>query len=238
VQYQEKKLTSLVSPKVVLLVLATMLACAILTIGPTWAQGYQAVAKKQKTTEKPPSAIQMLDKGEFEAAAGRFDQAKKYWQHALELKPGWPVVKRRLSELPARKARFPLEQETRRKRVQARLDFVEGITQFNAQHYREAAELFAQSHMVIPEDTRCAECLELARQMQQAMQVGNLEVTCPAKAKVFLDYELRGSTPLKLFNLTVGMHNLEVINPRFSAETEIEIKPRALTSVKFKLLEQ
>jgi tetratricopeptide (TPR) repeat protein len=240
-QCNKKKPAPAVGLRLRLLVLAGLAAFMVLPINPAWAQGINPPDMKLEGVADPAkrqSLMQLLDKGEYEAAAGRFDQAREYWRRALEQEPGWEVVKSRLRGLPAREASFPLEQETRRKRVQARLDFVEGVDCYNAGRYQVSARLFEQSQAVIPDDPRCAEYLKLARAMHQAMQVGGLQVSCATKVQVYIDGALRGSTPLKLEKLPVGGHRLEVACAQFTAGADIDIQPRAITRVDFKLYEE
>ncbi len=180
-------------------------------------------------------ALEMLDKGELAAAAGRFEEAARCWRRALEIKPGWPKAQARLAEIPMRKKRFPVEKAARERGSQARLAYVEGIGKFNAGDYRTAAELFASCLEVFPGDQFAVEHLALSRTMLRDMAQGSLQVDCQPRGKVYVDGKPRGSTPLTLHQVPTGTHQVAVEEYGARAVKDIEIKPRTLTSVAFTL---
>lgn len=177
-------------------------------------------------------AVDLLDKGEFAAAAGRFAQAQTLWNQALEVKPGWSTARRRLAELPQRRLRFPAEEAERARKSAARLDYVEAITAFNQGHYGRAAEILQGVAAVFPDDAQVRGILEQARDMAKGMGQGSLKVECAQPAQVKLDGRPVGTTPLKLEGVPVGVHRLEVEAFGGSEGKEIEIKPRTHSEVR------
>ncbi|MFH1035147.1 MAG: PEGA domain-containing protein [Pseudomonadota bacterium] len=181
-------------------------------------------------------ALAMLDRGEFAAAAGRFDQARDLWNQALKIRPGWAKAKARLAELPQRRGRFAGEEALRTQRVAARLACVEAITAFNQGDYGRAVRLWAGAATVLSEDTQVRERLEQARRLEKAMGQGSLRVECAQKAVVRLDGQVMGETPLDLAGVAVGEHRVEVEAFGGRDAKDVSIKPRTASAVRLTVL--
>ena len=176
-------------------------------------------------------ALEMLDKGELAAASGRFEEATRCWQKALELKPEWSKAQARLAELPSRQKRFPQEQADRERGVGARLAFVEGVQKFNEEDYQAAVDRFATCVEVHPQDQMAVRCLALARAMRRSMTLGSLQVDCRPGGQVFLDGKPQGPTPLTLRQVPIGRHEVAVEAYGARGMKVVEIKPRTMTGV-------
>lgn len=176
-------------------------------------------------------AMDLLDKGEFAAAAGRFGQAQTLWNQALELRPGWSTAQRRLSELPQRRQRFPLEEAQRERRSAARLECVEAIEAFNHGDYGRAVTLWQGAAAALPEDEDVRRELDRARAMDQATRQGSLRVDCAQKAVVKLDGRVVGETPLELTGVAVGRRRVVVEAFGGQEIKELEIKPRTTSTL-------
>lgn len=201
------------------------------------ALGAEAIpAPAQAAPVAGPQALDLLDQGELAAAAGDFGQAEARWKQALQVKPGWSTAQRRLAELLQRRRAFPHEQAERQRRVKARLDYVEGITAFNAGDYGRAAGLFQGASQALPEDQVIARELARARELEKAVRQGSLKVVCGQKAAVILDGKRVGETPLTLEAVPVGRHHLALED--FGARTaqDVEIKPRSHTEITMNVL--
>lgn len=97
----------------------------------------------------------LLDRGEFYAASGKFDQAQQHWKQALDLQPGWAPAQKRLADLPARRKDYPYflaEMAAAEERRRARLNLLEGVDHFNARRFGQAGEKFSQYRQVFPDD--------------------------------------------------------------------------------------
>jgi tetratricopeptide (TPR) repeat protein len=198
---------------------------------PNQALGAAQAAK----TDSAKQAMEMLDKGELAAAAGRFEEAARLWRGALEIKPGWDRAEARLAGLEQRKKRFPAQMAALERSSRARLAYVEGVEKFNQGDYQAAAGLFAQCLEVYPGDELSSKNLALARAMQRDMGQGSLQVACRPPGKVYVDGKPRGTTPLTLEQIPVGGHEVAVEAYGARAVKEIEIKPRTLSSVTLQL---
>jgi tetratricopeptide (TPR) repeat protein len=190
-------------------------------------------ATKAAQADKGKQALMMLDKGELAASAGRFEDAASCWRRALEIKPGWTKAQARLAEIPIRQKRFPAKKAARERGSRARLAYVDGVGKFNAGDYRRAVELFAACLDVYPQDQLAAKHLALSNAMLRDMAQGSLKVVCQPSAKVYLDGEQRGSTPITLNSITIGKHKVAVEEYGARAVKVVEIKPRTLSCVAF-----
>jgi tetratricopeptide (TPR) repeat protein len=208
-------------------VLAVVMALFLMGLLPNPALG----ANRAANADSAKQALQMLDKGELAAAAGRFEEAARYWRRALEIKPAWPKAKARLAELPLRKKRFPAQMAALERGSRARLAYVEGVQEFNQGDYRAAADRFAACLDVYPQDQLAAKNQALSRAMQRDMGEGSLQVDCRPPGKAYLDGQLQGSTPLTLHQISIGRHQVAVEAYGARAVKEIEIKPRTLSSL-------
>lgn len=180
--------------------------------------------------------MDLLDQGEFAAAAGRFAEAERLWGQALAQNPNWGTVKHRLAELPARRAAFAPDLALQEQRRQARLALVEGVTHFNARQYQEAAQHFQHYLAVFPEDAQIRADLDLALGQGASLAFGSLRVVCQPKAEVLLDGSLVGLTPLSLPQVARGAHRIEVRAHGGSQAQALEIRGGGTTDISFRLL--
>jgi hypothetical protein len=194
--------------------------------------GALAWAASEAPAQVEPKAMDLLDRGEFAAATGRFGQAQALWNQALEVKPGWSTARRRLAELPQRRLRFPGEEAERARKSAARLAYVEAITAFNHGDYRGSAEILEGVAAVFPQDGQVLGLLDLARGMAKGMGQGSLQVESAQQAQVKLDGRPVGMTPLRLEVVPVGRHRLEVEAFGGSEVKDIEIRPRTHSEVR------
>lgn len=206
--------------------MAMPLAAALL---PGADRGLARAADEKQRAE----AMDLLDRGEFAAASGRFDQAQRLWRQALRARPGWAVAKRRLAELPARRAAFPAQRSARQRGARARLAFVEGVTRFNAGDYRAAARLFESCLLVYPADESTRRYLQVCRDMLAEQRVGSIFVVSHPPGRVSLDGRPRGDTPLTLNGVPIGRRLVSVSTCGCEAARELEVKPRTRTAVSF-----
>ncbi|CAO0824067.1 PEGA domain-containing protein [Desulfarculales bacterium] len=181
-------------------------------------------------------AMVLLDRGEFAAAAGRFAEAERSWRQALQLRPGWYLVQRRLDELNQRRAAFPTDISQNEARRQARLAFVQGITEFNAQRYDQALEQFHRLLAVFPNDQGGQNYLQLTLQQMDLMSGGSLSVQSQPAAEVFLDGQACGFTPLFLEWVPAGNHHVKVRAYGDSQAKDMVILGRSSTEVSFLLM--
>lgn len=188
--------------------------------------------------EQPPSTpagLDPLDQGEFAAAAGRFDEAERIWRKALAQRPDWPEVKRRLAELPARRASFRPQLAEQHERREARLALVQGISDFNQRRYREAEANILAFLRVFPEDEEALYYLDLARAQGQAVGVGRLKVFCLPEAQVLLDGRPVGQTPLSL-PAAPGVRRVQVRAHGGGQAQEVRVPAGGEAQVSFTLL--
>jgi hypothetical protein len=181
-------------------------------------------------------AMVLLDRGEFAAAAGRFGEAQRLWRQVLQLRPGWSVVQRRLDELPQRQASFPFDISINEARRQARLAFVQGVTEFNAQRYDQALEQFHRLLAVFPQDQEGQNYLQLTLQQMDLVSGGSLSVLSLPVAEVFLDGQAVGFTPLFLEWVQAGGHRVEVRGYGDSQAKDMLISGRSSAEVSFMLV--
>jgi tetratricopeptide (TPR) repeat protein len=207
------------------------LALLLMTQIPNQALGADQAAKADSAKQ----AMEMLDKGELAAAAGRFEEAARLWREALEIKPGWHKAEARLAGLAQRKKRFPAQMASLERGSRARLAYVEGVDKFNQGDYLAAEMLFAQCLEVYPGDQAVSQNLALARAMRRDMAEGSLQVACLPQGVIILDGKARGTTPLTLEQIPVGRHEVAVEAYGARAVKQIEVKPRTLTSVELRL---
>jgi hypothetical protein len=182
-----------------------------------------------------PAGLDLLDQGEFAAAAGRFEEAERIWRKALAQRPDWPEVKRRLAELPARRANFRPQLTEQHERREARLALVQGISDFNARRYREAEANILAFLRVFPEDAEGLYYLDLARAQGQAVGVGRLKVFCAPEAQVLLDGRPVGQTPLSL-PAAPGVRRVEVRAHGGGQGQEVRVPAGGEAQVSFTLL--
>lgn len=229
-------------------------ALASLAAHPAWALdeafiGAQGQAEADGGQPTPPAqpapqvremaaspAQELLDQGELAAAAGHFEEARRLWNKALALRPGWAVAQRRLAELPQRQAAFPGDQASQERRRQARLAMVQGVTYFNAQRYQEARDQFRDFLEVFPEDAEGLRYLGLAEQQLALVQGGRLLVNSQPLAQVYLDGAPRGRTPLTLERVPAGPHSVEVRAHGQSQSQQVSLRGRSTVEVSFTLL--
>ena len=181
-------------------------------------------------------AMVLLDRGEFAAAAGHFGEAERLWRQALQLRPGWSVVQRRLDELPQRRASFPTDISQNEARRQARLAFVQGVTEFNAQRYDQALEQFHRLLAVFPADQEGQNYLQMTLQQMDLVSGGSLSVNSQPAAEVFLDGQSSGFTPLFLEWVQAGTHHVEVRAYGDSQAKDMVISGRSSAEVSFLLV--
>lgn len=194
----------------------------------------QAAAPPSNNNTSP--AMNLLDQGEFAAAAGHFEQAERLWRQSLQLRPGWSVVERRLRELPQRRAGFPYDISVNEARRQARLAFVQGITEFNAQRYDEALEQFHRFLAVFPHDPEGLQYLDLTRLQMDLVSGGSVSVQSSPPAEVFLDGQACGWTPVFLEWVQAGPHRVEVAAHGGGQFKDIMVSGRSTLEVSFTLL--
>jgi hypothetical protein len=191
-----------------------------------------------ETAEQPPptpAGLDLLDQGEFAAAAGRFEEAERIWRKALAQRPDWPEVKRRLAELPARRASFRPQLNEQNERREARLALVQGITDFNERRYRQAEANILAFLRVFPGDEEALYYLDLTRAQGQAVGVGRLKVFCSPEAQVLVDGRTVGQTPLSL-PAAPGVRRVEVRAHGGSQGQEVRVPPGGEAQVSFTLL--
>ncbi|MFH1035687.1 MAG: PEGA domain-containing protein [Pseudomonadota bacterium] len=200
-----------------------------------------APAPKAVRPATPPQpgqspAMVLLDRGEFAAAAGHFEEAQRLWRQCLQLRPGWTVVQRRLDEMPQRRSSFPFDISQNEARRQARLAFVQGVTEFNAQRYDQALEQFHRLLAVFPEDQEGNNYLQLTLQQMDLVSGGSLAVNSQPSAEVVLDGQSVGYTPLFLEWVQAGVHQVEVRGYGDSQAREMAISGRSSAEVSFVLM--
>ncbi|MBI5521577.1 MAG: PEGA domain-containing protein [Desulfarculus sp.] len=181
-------------------------------------------------------AMNLLDRGEFAAAAGRFEEAERLWRQTLQLRPGWTVVERRLAELPQRRGSFPHDLSVNEARRQARLAFVQGVTEFNAQRYDQALEQFHRFLAVFPSDPEGLQYLDLTILQMDLVSGGSVSVQSNPQAEVFLDGQACGWTPVFLEWVQAGPHRVEVAAHGGGQYKDIMVSGRSTLEVSFTLL--
>lgn len=118
-------------------------------------------AVKQADSAK---ALKLLDEGELAFVSGKFEKARNLWKQALQARPGWDKAEERLANLDKRAEWYKKEMALIKKRRQARLDFVEGITAFNAGDYQKAVDAFTRHLKVFPDSSKGRTYLNLAKE--------------------------------------------------------------------------
>lgn len=206
--------------RLMILALAALVAC----IGPAVAGAAAGEADR---------AMLLLDQGEFAAAAGNFDRAQEFWKQAQALRPDWPKAQERLRDLPARRAGYPQHIEEIRLRQKASLDFVEGVELFNQGRYQEAAARFQSVLQVQTGHALAGQYLAQARAQAQISGHGSLRVEANLPARVYLDGELKGATPLLLQNLPAGSHELVAEAQGVRVSRQVLIKGRSAHTTTF-----
>lgn len=190
------------------------------------------------TAEQPPATpgnLDLLDQGEFAAAAGRFEEAERLWRKALAQRPDWPEVKRRLTELPARRAGFRPQLVEQNERREARLALVQGISDFNERRYPQAEANILAYLRVFPGDEEALYYLDLTRAQGRAVGVGRLKVFCAPEAQVLVDGRPVGQTPLSL-PAQPGLRRVEVRAHGGGQGQEVRVPPGGEAQVSFTLL--
>ncbi|MEW5912093.1 MAG: PEGA domain-containing protein [Thermodesulfobacteriota bacterium] len=156
---------------------------------------------------------------------------------ALAAPPAAPAAP--AAKAPAQgEAAWAKEMPAIERRRQARLDYVQAVTEFNAGRYQNAVRLLQQCLAVLPGDEQARKLLALAQEQARKSQTGSLQVTSTPPAEVFLDGRPLGRTPLNLPALAVGRYKLQARRGGFSREHDLVIKPRTATSVTFDLQSQ
>ncbi len=208
------------------------------------ARGQAAQAPAAPAPAAPPAApaasvalagSDLLDRGEFAAASGRFDEAERLWRQALAQRPDWTTVKQRLAELPSRRVSFRPELEQQERRRQARLAMVQGVTDFNARRYGEARRNFQHFLEVFPDDAEALYYLDLAKAQGGGVGPGRLKVVCSPEAQVYLDGRPVGRTPL-ILPAPPGSHRVEVRAHGGAQSREVTMPAGGEAGVSFTLL--
>jgi hypothetical protein len=164
------------------------------------------------------------------ASDGRFEEAESLWRQALALKPGWAVAQRRIKDLDRRRREFLPNKESRQRRRQARLDFVQGVNHFNKNEFSQAAEYFERFLKVFPDDEAGRNYLELARSEAAAADLGTLWLDCRPEAQVYLDGNPAGMTPLEIHPVLSGDHKVSFTAYGVEKAFTLQVRPKAKTS--------
>lgn len=182
-------------------------------------------------------AMALLDQGELAAAGGNFDQARQLWEKALQQRPGWEVVQRRLAELPARRRAYADQVQEIERDQQASLDFVEGVNLFNQGRYQEAARILASVVAVLPDHPYAAQYLEMAQTQAGLASHGSLRVDSTPPATIYLDGQAVGQTPVSLDKVPAGQHTLIAEAHGIRLERQIVIQGRSAHHTAFAFTE-
>ncbi len=187
----------------------------------------------QKAVCKLDQPDEFLYWGEVSAAAGRFGEAKRYLRAALRLRPGWRPARRKLAGLRDERRRFRILVRSCGIKGFQRLDYIEGINQFNRGCYLHAMGFFQRYVKHFPRDPRGRRYLRLAQREAAMFNSGSLVVHCNAKAVVYFNGHRVGLTPLTLEQVSAGRHLIRVQGYGIDASRQVLVRRRTNTMVRF-----
>jgi tetratricopeptide (TPR) repeat protein len=213
----------------------------------------RAEAERKREEERRRKVQAAIRQGQALLNAGKLKEAEAAFKQALALDPQAEQAKAGLAEVAKRRAALarpkprpkpkkppapakpkPRDQQQELRRL-ARLAFVQGVTDFNAGRYAQAARQFEQFLAVFPDDANGRKYLEMARRQLRESQTGTLVVGCRPVAEVYLDGKKLGITPLVHKGVAVGRHLVEVRAYGARQSRQVEIKPRTRVKLRFQL---
>ena len=209
----------------------------------------RAEAQRKRAEERRRKVQAAIRRGQALLNAGKLKQAEAAFRQALALDPQAEPAKAGLARLAKRRAELarpkpkkppapakprPRDQQQELRR-QARLAFVQGVTDFNAGRYAQAVRQFQRFLAVFPDDANGRKYLAMARRQLRETHTGTLVVGCRPVAEVYLDGRKLGITPLVHRGVAVGRHQVEVRAYGARQSRPVEIKPRTTVKLRFQL---
>jgi tetratricopeptide (TPR) repeat protein len=122
----------------------------------------EACPQGEVSAETRSTAVKLLDQGELAFVSQNYRKARDKWRQALEAWPGYPVAEGRLANLDKRKQHYEAKLARIQRQRQAKLALVEGVSQFNARRFQEAANSFRSYLEVFPDSHKGQQYLKLA----------------------------------------------------------------------------
>ncbi len=120
-------------------------------------------------------------------------------------------------------------------RRKAELAKVEGVSQYNAQHYTQAVRSFDQYLKVFPDDVAVQNWRREALRLAGEVKVGTVTVLCEPRAQVLLDGKPVGLSPITLSSVPAGERLVAVRALGASQEKRVRVRGRTAYELSFTL---
>jgi serine/threonine protein kinase/tetratricopeptide (TPR) repeat protein len=185
-------------------------------------QGLETARKRIAADQQAKKYAELLRQGEENLAQGKLEQAQAYFQQALQIKPQATQARQGLKTAQERIAKAQKEKQYQELMRQGRSSLAKGKLE-------QAKDSFQQALNIKPQSEESRQALESVKNKIAAkpssappvVEHGKLLVGCQPVAKVFMDGQLLGTTPLGADQIPVGKHSIKVKG--FGAVRSVEV---------------
>lgn len=174
-------------------------------------QGLETARKRIAADQQAKKYAELLRQGEENLAQGKLELAQANFQQALQIKPQATEARKGLKAAQERIAKAQKEKQYQELMRQGRSSLAQGKLE-------QAKDSFQQALKMKPKSEESRQALESVKNKIAAKPSstppvvghGKLLVGCQPVAKVFMDEQLLGTTPLAADQIAVGKHNIKV----------------------------